>query len=150
MLKISKNYNNYTKYTIYVIITKLTHIESEVEKMTNEEKIGLLSKTHNLNEANIFVITYCYYTAEGKEALKAKRIFRQRIIQKAISDKWPKRSFLLEPDIGKAYAKWQENWAKDAEKHFITYFGKDPCLWSSKIREKFSADREQANTNGEF
>ncbi len=133
------------------IITVITNPDFD-EYYANLIKINLLNKMpiNRFTDTDLVVVNYCYYTTDGKEALKAKKKFRQRLIHEAISDKWTGRSFIYEPDTGANYAAWRNAWTKDAEKHFVTYFGKDPCRWLQKIRERFIAERDQANRIGDF
>ena len=97
---------------------------------------------------DLAILNYCYTTATGKEATDAKKKLRKKLIQKVAYQKRDDKAYLFEEDGGLHYSRWCTVWAKEQERHFSVFFGKDPRLWLPKIREKFEIDCLQAEKEG--
>lgn len=93
---------------------------------------------------DLAILNYCYTTATGKEAADAKKKLRKKLVQKVAYQKRDDKAYLFEEDGGLHYSRWCTVWAKEQERHFSVFFGKDPRLWLQKIREKFEIDCLQA------
>lgn len=138
--------------TIYEWIATSKFDESDV----NIAKALLLDKyaksvreiDDEYDPVDLAILNYCYTTSFGKEAADARRKLRQKLIQKVAFQKRTDRAFLFEEEAGLHYSRWCTLWAKEQERNFAVFFGKDPRIWLSKIREKFETDRSQAERDG--
>lgn len=124
------------------------------EENINKAKALLLNKyaevveeIDGLDPVDLAIMNYVYTTSVGKEAAEAKRRLRQKLIHKVAFQK-DNRPHLFDEDGGLHYSRWCSLWAKEQERHFSIFFGKDPRLWLSKIQEKYELDRSQAERDG--
>lgn len=127
-----------------------------VEMDANIAKTLLLNKyADNICEiddendpVDLAILNYCYTTSYGKEAVDARKKLRQKLIQKVAFQKRDDKAYLLEKDGGLHYSKWCTLWAKEQERNFAVFFGKDPRLWQIRIQEKFELDLLIAEKDG--
>ena len=119
------------------------------EYKSNEIKTIILNYCADLIAGNtslgeelpdISVITYCYYTSYGDDAVGAKMHYKQTILDLVI-DKYLSKKKLDCND--KDTGNWRKNWEAAAMKNFCRFFGPELSRWENKIRKKFSYDFEK-------
>ena len=116
------------------------------ELKANEIKTIILNYSSDLLEIgkvlgeeaiDIHLITYCYYTAYGDDAVVAKSRYKECILGSTIEKCLEKSSLDTE---GARTKKWLKNWESAAIKNFYRFFGPELSRWEFKIRKKFKCD----------
>ncbi len=99
----------------------------------------LLEAKANLGEEqpDIRLVTYCYYTSHGDDAVMAKNRYKECLVTRAIDECLMRRRI----DPNNAYfEKWRKSWETACLKNFCRYFGPELSRWEHKIKKRFDQD----------
>ena len=96
---------------------------------------------------DIHIITYCYHTSYGDDAVAAKLHYKQSVLSSTIDHYLAKHSDAV-ANIGDSDLKnWRKNWEATAIKNFCRFFGPELTRWELKIRKKSGYDFEKFFAN---
>lgn len=92
-------------------------------------------------------VAYCYYSLHGKAGKRAKRLYRQNLVQSVIKD-----SFWIKPyDVhGDEWRAFCTEWKRGALQHFTKRFGTDFMRFRANIKADFKASIKRADKAGLF
>lgn len=89
---------------------------------------------------DIYIVTYCYYTAYGDDAVAAKNRYKKCTLDAAIKSCLEKQNLSIEDAQSK---KWVEGWILASSKNFCRFFGPELSRWEYKIKKRFDYDFKQ-------
>ena len=103
----------------------------------------------NLGEEmpNLLLITTCYYTSYGDNAVAAKQRYKKAVLENAIRNDFLSGRFANPSDA--YFEKWQQNWLEASIKNFYRFFGPDIARWETKIKRRFRQDYEKRFSTSE-
>ena len=122
---------------------------NEIKAIILDYCAGLLTGDVVLGEEplDIHIITYCYHTSYGDDAVAAKLHYKQSVLSSTIDHYLAKHSDAV-ANIGDSdLKKWRKNWEATAIKNFYRFFGPELTRWELKIRKKSGYDFEKFFAN---